>query len=356
MQRTLFKALASVALLAGLAVADEVVLIPKSTVNAAGGLLRGPITSETPTDVKIRAAAGDQTVPLDQIASITYDGVPATYNLAELSVKQGQLEQAADQFKKAAAEASGKPLIAQAALFRRAEILSDAAMASPAKLNEAIGELDDFVKKYPTSRHLSPALETLIRLHLQKGDTARADAVLATLGERIPSAVDRAAVLKARVQSKSGKSDQAIAGLDKIIAANKGPVPVREAKLVKSECLVAMSKFDDCARARARSHQGGPARGRGRAGGRLQHAGRLLHRRCAAPRTRSRRTSTPTSSTTRTRKSIPGRLRTSSSSSGTSSKTAAPRKSASDCGRSIRKAHGPRARRRNDCTRSADES
>ena len=136
-------------------------------------------------------------------------------------------------------------MIAQAAQFRRADILADAALVAPAKATEAINELDDFIKKYPGSRHLGPALEALIKLHLQKGETAKAEADLTMLSERVPTASDRAAVLKARVLSKSGKNDQAIAALDKIIVTNKTPVQTREAKLIKAECLVASNKYDE---------------------------------------------------------------------------------------------------------------
>lgn len=247
-RRSTFAALGSLGLtliLAARATADEVVLIPDATVKVAGGRIRGQITSETPGEVKIKPAVGaDQTVPVDQVASITYDGAPPSFALAETRENNGQLSEAADLYKKAAAEAAAKPLVVQAARFGRARILTDAAFSSPAKAKEAVDELESFVQAYPTSRHLGPALESMIRLHLQQGDTARAEAALKQMA-KIPNSADRTAILEARILAKSGKFDDAIKGLDRIIASAKETPRGREAQLAKAECLVGQGKFDE---------------------------------------------------------------------------------------------------------------
>lgn len=231
--------------LAVIATADEVVLIPNTTVKAPGGRIRGTVTAESPSEVKIKAGAADQTVPVDQISSISYDGTTPSYALAETRENNGQLSEAADLYKKAATEANGKPFIAQSARFRRAAILTDVAFSSPAKAKEAIDELDSFVQAYPTSRHLGPALEDLIRLHLQKGDTAKAEAALKQIQTKVPNSGDRVAILESRILAKSEKYDEAVARLDKVIASSKGTPRGREAQLAKAECLVGEKKFDD---------------------------------------------------------------------------------------------------------------
>jgi len=229
-------------------VADEIVLIPNSTYKAPGGRVRGQILSESPAEVKIKPGAGaDQTIPVDQIASITYDGAPPTLQLAETRANNGQLSEAADLFKKAAADATGKPLIAGSARFRRAEILADAGLSSPAKAKEAVAELDGYVQTYPTGRYIAPALESLIRLHLQAGEAAKAQAALAQLKVKLPGAGDRLTTLEAQILAKTGKFDAAIASLDKAIAgaADKDSPRARDAKLAKAEILVAQTKFDE---------------------------------------------------------------------------------------------------------------
>lgn len=232
--------------MAVLVTADEVVLIPNSTVKAPGGRIRGQVISETPSELKIKPATGaDQTVPVGQIASVAYDGGGPSFTLAETRENNGQLAEAVDLYKKAATEAAAKPFVAQTARFRRAAILTDAAFSSPAKAKEAIDELESFVQTYPASRHLGPALENLIRLHLQKGDTVKAQAALSQIQGKVPNSADRVAILESRILAKSQKFGEAIKGLDKIIASSKGTPRGREAQLAKAECLVGEKKFED---------------------------------------------------------------------------------------------------------------
>ncbi len=80
---------------------------------------------------------------------------------------------------------------------------------------------------------------------MQQDNLPRAESAVGDLA-KIPWAADRAVVLRARVLGKQKKYDQAIAGLDKIIAAapaksSKGV----EAKLAKAESLAGMKKFDE---------------------------------------------------------------------------------------------------------------
>ena len=238
--------LALVLIVAATASADEIILIPTATFKAAGGRIRGQITSESPSEIKIKPATGaDQAVPVDQIATITYDGTGQSYAQAEIKENTGQFAEAADLYKKAVTENGGKPLIAGSAKFHRADILTDLAFANPAKIKDAVNELDGYLSTYPTGRFVGQALESLIRLHLQAGDSAKAQAALSQLKEKVPGAADRVAILEAKILTKTGKYDQAVAGLDKTIDAAKGTPRAREAKLAKAEALVAQKKFDD---------------------------------------------------------------------------------------------------------------
>jgi outer membrane protein assembly factor BamD (BamD/ComL family) len=215
-------------------------------VKAPGGRIRGQITAETPAEIKIKPATGaDQAVPVDQIASVSYDGAGPSFSLAESRENNNQLAEAAELYKKAATEATAKPFVVQAAKFGRARILTDAALSSPARAKEAVDELEALVQAYPNSRHLGPAMESLIRLHLAKGDTAKAQAALDQFKAKVPNSGDRGTILESRIQAKAGKYDQAIASLDKIIASAKDTPRGREAKLAKAECLVGLNKFDD---------------------------------------------------------------------------------------------------------------
>src|SRR4051794_30074543 len=102
LRRPLLTALAA-ALTVGLALADEVILIPDATVKIPGGRVRGQVTSESPTELKIKPATGaEQAIPVDQIASVTYDGLTPSFTLAQAAENRNDLAAAADLYKKAA--------------------------------------------------------------------------------------------------------------------------------------------------------------------------------------------------------------------------------------------------------------
>jgi tetratricopeptide (TPR) repeat protein len=226
--------------------ADEVVLIPNSTVKGAtGGRVRGTVTTETPTEVVVKLGTTNTTVPTSEIVSIRYDGQPADMTLAESRESGGLLAEAADLFKKAAAAAEGKPFIVQAALFHQARDIAELALADPARVNEAIGLLDKFISAHGSGRHIVAALELLARLQLQKGDVAGVDKTVGLLSKQ-PQGADRAAVLRARVFAKRGDHTRAIEELDRLIKTSpEGSIRQREARLAKAESLAALKKFTE---------------------------------------------------------------------------------------------------------------
>jgi tetratricopeptide (TPR) repeat protein len=240
---------ATVLMLSGLAatvLADEVILTSSSTVKGAiGGRVRGTIQSESPSEVVVKLGNNTTSVPVGDIASVHYDGQPASMALAEAKESANQLAEAADLYKKAAADAAGKPLIEQAARFRQAQLIAELAMGDPGRAAEAMALLDTAVKAYPNSRHVVAALDALARLQLQKGDFAAVERTIADMA-RLPQSADRAAVLRARLFDKKGDHDKAIAEYDRLIQGSEaGSVRQREARLAKAESLVAARKFGE---------------------------------------------------------------------------------------------------------------
>jgi tetratricopeptide (TPR) repeat protein len=224
--------------------ADTIRLVPGSSVKAVGGQLQGQVTSETPTEVKIKVGGGEQIVPVDQIESVSYDGASPSYTLAESRRNAGLDAEAAELFQKAVAESKGKALLERAAQFGRAETLAGLALVDPSKSAEAVAALEPLTKGGTGGRQLGPALLLLIRLHLAAGDTEAASAALADLTARVPWAAGRAGVLKAKIQGRKGEHDAALAELDALIAASpKDSSAAREAMLAKAESLAATKKF-----------------------------------------------------------------------------------------------------------------
>ncbi len=239
---------ASVALLltTGWALADEVVLLPGATIKqATGGRVRGQVQSESSSEVVVTLGTTTTSVPTDQIASIRYDGQPATLQLGETRETAGQLAEAADLFKKAAAEAADKPYVMQTALFREASVLADLALVEPGRTKEAKDRLLRFVRTYPNSRHVIPARVDLARLQLNAGDFAGAEATIADMA-KLPRAAERAGVLRAKVLAGQGRHDEAVSELDRLIATfPERTAGKREAQLAKAESLVAMKKYKE---------------------------------------------------------------------------------------------------------------
>jgi TolA-binding protein len=230
----------------GVVKADDVSLIPGTIFKQAiGGKVKGQVQSESPSEVVVLLGATTTNVPVDQIASIRYDGQSATYTLAESREANGQLAEAADLFKKAAAEAAGKPFPIQAALFREAEVLTDLALVEPDRAKEAKDRLTRFVQAYPNGRHIAAARGCLARLQLNAGDFKGAEATIAELA-RIPKAGERAAVLKTKILARQGKHTEAIAELDRLIASYpKGSERQRDAMLAKAESLAGAKQFKE---------------------------------------------------------------------------------------------------------------
>src|SRR5262249_26399258 len=114
--------------------ADVINMVPGPGGKAS--TVRGAIQSESATEVKIKLGNNVQSVPTDQIASVTYQSAPASMALAETRENANALAEAAELYKKAAAEATGKPFIQQAAQFSQARVVAELALADPSKTAE----------------------------------------------------------------------------------------------------------------------------------------------------------------------------------------------------------------------------
>ena len=181
----------------------------------------------------------------------------------------GQLAEAADLFKKAAAEAAGKPFPLQAALFREAEVLTDLALVEPDRAKEAKDRLTRFVQAYPNGRHIAAARGCLARLQLNAGDFKGAEATIAELA-KIPKAGERAAVLKTKILARQGKHAEAIAELDRLIASYpKGSERQRDAMLAKAESLAGRQTVQGSRNTRQAGYSSQPTRRCGRSGTRV---------------------------------------------------------------------------------------
>lgn len=222
---------------------DVVTLTPDATTKGVGGTVRGQVQAESPTVVEVKLGNTVTKVPTNEVASITYDGHPASLDQANDKLAANDLAAAADLFKKAAGEAASRPFIAEDALFNQARAIAELALTDSAKTEEAISLLDAFTRAHKTGRHVASALESLARLQIAQGDFAGVEKTLGQFGQ-FPKGEDRAAIYKVKVYAKKGQLDQAVAELDKIIAAAPDKSEKkRDALLTRAETLAAQKKF-----------------------------------------------------------------------------------------------------------------
>ena len=244
------------------AMADEVVLVPGSTVKGAiGGRVRGTIQSESPTEVVVKLGATTTNVPAGEIVSIHYDGQPASFALAESRESANQLSEAADLYKKAAAEASGKPFVEQAAQFRQAPARGRAGDGRSGTRGRGRRRCSTRWSR-PTRRAgtSSPRSTAWHASSSTRGTTRRSRRRSPRWAQ--PQSADRAAVLRAKVFDKKGEHDKAIAEYDKPdpgVARGLGPTPRGAAGQGREP-----RRPQEVRRGRdrrPRRHQGHPARG-----------------------------------------------------------------------------------------------
>ncbi len=225
---------------------DVITLISNTTYKnpaVIGGGVRGDIQSENAKEVSVKVGNSTVAVPVDQIASIQYTGQSANIALGETRENAGALADAAELYKKAAAESADKPFVHQTALFHQANAMAELALADPSKAGEAISLLEAFVKNYSSGRHIVSALDSLARLQLNKGDYAGVEKTVAEM-EKSPQNADRAAVIRAKIFAKKGDHAKAIAALDTLIKNSPdGSQRQRESRLAKAESLAAMKDY-----------------------------------------------------------------------------------------------------------------
>jgi tetratricopeptide (TPR) repeat protein len=207
--------------------------------------VRGTVQSESPAEVVVLVGVTPIKVPTDQIAQVEYSGQPASIQLGETRQSSGQYAEAVAQYKKAAAEAAGKPFVVQDAQYHEADALAEQALVEPEHMKEAKERLAAFIQAHPGGRQIASARATMARLQMHTADFDGAEATVAALA-KLPNASERAAILKAKVLARRGDHAGAIAELDKLVSAlPDGSTQQREARLAKAESLVGAKKYKD---------------------------------------------------------------------------------------------------------------
>ena len=224
--------------------ADIVTLTADATTKGgATGLIRGTVISESPTKVEVKLGNTVTPIPTNEIVSISYDGVPPSFDQAKKAEGENSLAVAADLYKKAATDAAGKAFIAEDASYGQARAMAELALTDPSKVGDALPLLETFTRTYKNGRHIAQALESLAKIQIAKENFNGVEQTIKELA-KLPGGEDRASLLRTKILTRKGNLDQAVGELDKVIAAaSEGSGRKRDAQLAKAECLVGLKKY-----------------------------------------------------------------------------------------------------------------
>lgn len=203
-----------------------------------GKEILGTIAKETTTEIVIvsQGKSEPQSIAVNRIVKIRYNGQPATLTHARSMEEAYELRIAAEEYGRVQAELKGKPPILQAAQFGEARVLARLALDESTGVDEAIARLEKLDRDNPDSRHHFPGQELLGRLYFEKKDYANAARAFDELANAPwPEAKLESAVYHARMFRAQGKLDDALARL-KPVLNTKAESPDQE--LIQAEALL----------------------------------------------------------------------------------------------------------------------
>jgi hypothetical protein len=148
-----------------------------SVVLADGGSAAGTIQKTTKDDLTVQAGARAQTVPVNEIARITWDREPIALKHGRGRELAGDYAQALEFYKEAESGMSGvSDLGKQDLKYLVARTKARMAIADKSKADEAIAELEAWDAANPNSFRFYQLHEFLGKAYAAKGDTAKAKA------------------------------------------------------------------------------------------------------------------------------------------------------------------------------------
>ncbi len=222
------------------------------TRKSAKGAISGDITANTATELTIKPKSGDAVaIPANDIASVSWNGEPATLRLARGDEDGGRLTRALDTYTKAAGTLNSPgPGLKADVEFAIARTTAKIALADATKLDEAISKLEAFRSKNADNYNHFEGQRLLGQLYMAKKDPNKARVAFETLGKAPWKDYQMASKnFTARMLLVESKSDEAAAAFDSVIgmkADNPAEESQRqEAMLGKARILTSQNKLGD---------------------------------------------------------------------------------------------------------------
>ncbi|MDA0835117.1 MAG: tetratricopeptide repeat protein [Planctomycetota bacterium] len=238
------------ALLFGLAVTP---LSADIIIRKGGGTpLNGNITASSKTELTIeKKVGGPETVPVNEVIDVRWEGEPPKLNLARTNEHGGKLDLALatyDEIAKDAASLSDKSKTDLEFLIARATARQ--AMGDPGKLEEAAKKLEAFRQTHADNFRDYEALSWLGQVQMAKKDFAAAQATYDNLSRAPwPDYKLAAQAAQGRLLFLQDNVDGALAAYEAVLGTNAATPAEKsrqqEALLGKASCLERQQKFDE---------------------------------------------------------------------------------------------------------------
>ena len=236
----------ALALAGGTARADDE--IERIGANGRITRVRGKINAETPAKVEITTAAGDEEVPVFEIANVRYDQQPTELAQVRAQLEQQRYDEALETLKTLyeRVKDTRQEFLKASLLFQVLRTQHLIAKADESKIDAALATEAEFRAAFPRSRHDHRVDEIVGELALAKRDFARAKKAFANLrAVEWPGYRERAMVFEGLAFLEEGDAAGAITNFDIVLAAPDSPA-IKEHKLAaqvfKAEAMLKNAK------------------------------------------------------------------------------------------------------------------
>lgn len=181
----------------------------------------GKITDISPQAVIVESSGGKQTLTVDKIRSIRFDGEPSTLTKGREFALDGQYEQALEELSRIDFSAIRRDAIKADAMFFLARSEAGMALIGRGNLGEATRKLSGFATANRQSIHFFGAAKLLGDLAIASGNFDQALRFYAALSQSpAPDLKIEAEYLMANAKLRQGNAEEAEAGFAKVIAAD----------------------------------------------------------------------------------------------------------------------------------------
>lgn len=215
----------------------------QDVVNTAKRKLTGTVSRATATDVTVSVGSVSESVPVNEIESITFKDEPAGLVKVRGEIAAGRYEQALAAIEKIELADSARAEVKQDMEFYKAMAAARLALEGQREIAAAGKDLAAFASAYPDSYHHFEASAVVGDLLLAVGQFAKAREYYERLSAKAPwpDYKMRSAVAVGRAWLAEGKADAALKSFEAALAANAtGPradAYRRAAAAGKARCL-----------------------------------------------------------------------------------------------------------------------